>query len=136
MTTARWRSPLILMAILFAVTIALMLDDVIFYLLFESLLEWKLNWLAKLGIGIVIFILNLALALLVIKALQAKPQTGAEGLIDEQGIVERVALPDYWVKVHGELWRAQSHERLAVGEKVLVRKMKGLKLEVEPLNEK
>jgi membrane protein implicated in regulation of membrane protease activity len=63
-----------------------------------------------------------------------KPQTGAEGMDVEQGIVERVALPYLWVKFRGELWRAKSKRAVAVGEKVVVRRLEGLTLEVERLH--
>jgi membrane protein implicated in regulation of membrane protease activity len=44
--------------------------------------------------------------------------------------VESISPPYYWVKVHGELWRARASEMLAVGDKVVVQKLAGLTLEV------
>jgi membrane-bound serine protease (ClpP class) len=128
------RSLLVVVALLSALTVMFMLDDLILYLLFERLPGTKLNWLAKLGIGFIMTLLNLGLALLVMKSMHEKPQTGAEGMVGEQGIVERVALPYLWVKLRGELWRAKSKSAVAVGEKVVVRRLEGLTLEVERLH--
>lgn len=132
MTTAPWRSVLILASLFFALTVFLMFDDAILYLLFEFFLGWKINGWAKFGVGAILTLANLALAWVAIKALQAKSQTGAEGLVGAPGIVERAAAPEYWVKVQGELWRAVSSAPLARGEKIVVRKVQGLTLEVEP----
>jgi membrane protein implicated in regulation of membrane protease activity len=37
------------------------------------------------------------------------------------------------VRVHGELWRATSKENLPEGTRIRVRRVQGLKLDVEPL---
>ena len=126
----RQRSLLVLTAILFTLTVVFMFDDVLFYLMFEHALGLQLHFAVKAGIMIVITMLNLGLALLVIKSLNEKPQTGAEGMIGEKGVVDRVLAHHLWVKVRGERWRAQSHEKLAVGDSVIVRELQGLTLHV------
>jgi len=123
------------MAMLAALTVVMMFDDVIFYLLFEHLWGRPVGWLNRLIVGILLTLFNLWLALLLIKALKEKPQTGAEGMIGKRGVVTRVAAPEVWVKVHGELWRAQAKETLKVGEKIIVQKITGLLLSVERLEE-
>jgi membrane-bound serine protease (ClpP class) len=128
------RSLLVLTAMLLALAILFMFDDVIFYLLFERLLGLKPNWLAKFGIGLIITLLNVGLAFLVMKSLKEQPQTGAEGMVGEHGVVERIDSPYLWVRLHGELWHAKSHQPLKVGEKVVVLRMEGLTLEVERLH--
>ena len=125
---------LIFIAVLLALTLALMFDDMILYLVFERLLEWKISWPVKIAVGAIFTWLNFAMALLIMKALNRQPQTGAEGMIGGQGIVTGVAAHDYRVKIRGELWRAQSFERLEAGEKIVVRKVNGLTLEVAPLD--
>jgi membrane-bound serine protease (ClpP class) len=107
-----------------------MFDDVLFYLMFERALGLQLHYGIKIGIIVVITLLNLGLALLVIKSLNEKPQTGAEGMIGERGVVDNVLASHFWVKVRGERWRAQSHEKLAVGDSVIVRELEGLTLYV------
>jgi len=132
-TASRW-SLLVVSALLLAITLALMFDDVILYLVFERLLEWKINWPIKIIVGAAFTLFNFALALLIMRSLVRKPQTGAEGMIGEQGTVTGVAAHEYRVKIRGELWRAQALERLEAGEKIVVRNMNGLTLEVAPLD--
>jgi membrane protein implicated in regulation of membrane protease activity len=124
------------MAMLAALTMVMMFDDVIFYLLFEHLWGRPVSWLNRLIVGILLTLFNLWLAVLMIKALKAKPKTGAEGMIGKRGVVVRVAAPEMWVKVDGELWRAEAKEPLNVGEKIIVQKITGLILSVERLDEK
>jgi len=129
----RW-ARLIFIAILSALTLALMFDDLILYLLFERLLEWKVSWPLKITVGTLFTLFNFALALLIMRSLNRRPQTGAEGMIGESGIVERVTRHDYLIKTHGELWRARASEKLAIGEKIIVKRIEGLTLDVERLN--
>jgi membrane protein implicated in regulation of membrane protease activity len=131
MIKARQKSLAVLAAMLLALTIFFIFDDVLFYLLIERLLGWELNWLVKVGVWVILFLLNLGLALLVLKALEEKPQTGPESMIGEQGVVASIVSPHYWVKVRGELWRAKSNETLAVGDRVIVQKLESLTLQVE-----
>jgi len=133
---ARRRALLFFMAMLAALTVVMMFDDVIFYLLFEHLWGRPVSWLNRLIVGILLTLFNLWLALLMIKALKEKPQTGAEAMIGKRGVVARVAASEIWVKVHGELWRAEANEPLNVGEKIIVQKITGLILSVERLDEK
>jgi len=118
---------------LLSLTILFLFDDLIFYLLFKRVLGLEPSWFVKLGVGFIITLLNLGLAFLVVKSLNEKPQTGVEGMIGAVGIVERIAPPDIWVKVRGELWRATSKTPVQVGEKIAVHRLKGLSLEVERL---
>ncbi|MDZ7361283.1 MAG: hypothetical protein ONB46_11235 [candidate division KSB1 bacterium] len=133
--TSQGRALLLFMAMLVALTVVMMFDDVIFYLLFEHLWRRPVSWVNRVTVGILLTVFNLLLALLMIKALKEKPQTGAEGMIGKRGVVARAA-PEIWVKVHGELWRAEAKAPLNVGEKIIVQKITGLILSVERLNEK
>jgi membrane-bound ClpP family serine protease len=130
MIKLRQRSLLVLTAILFTLTVVFMFDDVLFYLMFERALGLQLHFGIKIGIMLVLTMLNLGLALLVIKSLNEKPQTGAEGMIGEKGVVDGVVDSHFWVQVRGERWRAKSKEKLAVGDSVIVRELEGLTLHV------
>ncbi len=134
MATLPRRPLLIFIAMLLALTLALMFDDVILYLIFERLLEWKVSWPLKTTVGALLTLFNFALALLIMRSLGRRPQTGAEGMVGETGIVERVGQQDYFIKAHGELWRARAAEKLALGEKVIVKRIAGLTLDVERWN--
>lgn len=90
-----------------------------------------------LGMGaIVIFLMRL-----VLKSYRWKTATGKEEMIGEVGeVVEppKAAGEAAMVFVHGELWRAlpPREKTLAKGERVRVKKVAGLTLEVEPLEGK
>lgn len=73
-----------------------------------------------------IFILSLA-----IKAHRHKPVTGNEGLIGLEGTVKKSSSNgEIMVLVHGELWNALGDTAMQQGDKVVVDKVKGLKLQV------
>jgi membrane-bound serine protease (ClpP class) len=85
---------------------------------------------------IVIFLMRL-----VLKSRKWKVQTGKEELIGELGEVrETVGTGEAAgsVFVHGELWRAASRpgEAIPVGARVRVKKVNGLTLEVEPVEQR
>ena len=71
----------------------------------------------------------------VYKAHRARPTTGQEGIIGEVGEVREDLDPEGLVFVQGELWRAISDgENILRGEKVVIKKVNGLKLIVGKLN--
>jgi membrane-bound serine protease (ClpP class) len=72
-------------------------------------------------------------------ALQAQarpPTTGAEGMVGEEGRARTAIAPEApgHVDVHGEIWRACSHEPLAPGARVRVVAVNGLTLVVEAVS--
>ncbi len=69
-----------------------------------------------------------------IRAQRAKPVTGLEGFIGETGVVLEPLDPLGNVRVHGEIWQAQSNTgRIEAGEKIRVLSMQNFRLTVEPL---
>jgi membrane protein implicated in regulation of membrane protease activity len=56
---------------------------------------------------------------------------GAETLLGEVGEVVDALRPDGRVRVQGEVWRARAEEEVPAGERVRVRALDGLVLEVE-----
>jgi membrane-bound serine protease (ClpP class) len=73
----------------------------------------------------------LVVGYLVFRAQRRRPMVGKEGLIGEVGrVVARVA-PVGKVRVHGEVWTAESEETLEVGEEVRVSKVEDLHLTVQ-----
>jgi len=76
----------------------------------------------------------LGITFLAIKAHRKKPISGAEGLIGEEGVVERWEDGKGLVFVHGEYWNAESDEQLNPGDKIVVTDMKGLTLKVKKGN--
>jgi membrane-bound serine protease (ClpP class) len=120
----------VLIAMLFTLTIVFMLDDVLFYLLFARILGFEINLFGRSVVVALLTLLNLWLALLVIKSSSTMPATGSEGMLGATGRVTSIEPHYCWVKVRGELWRARSSEKLAVGDEIVVRKLDGLTLEV------
>ena len=79
--------------------------------------------------------LTVFLMRLVLKSRRWKSATGKEEMVGEEGLVT-IAVPaggEGMIRVHGELWRAFSKDRVEEGTKVRVLRVQGLKLEVEPI---
>jgi len=77
--------------------------------------------------------LTVFLMRLVLKSRKWKTTTGKEELVGEEGVVT-IAIPgggEGMIRVHGELWRAVANENLREETHVRVRRVNGLKLEVE-----
>ncbi|ASJ11021.1 nodulation protein NfeD [Thermococcus sp. P6] len=74
----------------------------------------------------------------VVRARRSRPKTGKEELVGETGRVVQDIDPEGFVKVHGELWKAESRDggRIPVGEKVRIVEIRGLKLIVEKTGER
>jgi membrane-bound serine protease (ClpP class) len=60
--------------------------------------------------------------------------SGAQGLVGETGIAQTTLSPRGKIFVHGELWDAISSGEVAAGQSVVVRRVDGLLLRVEPLS--
>ena len=89
------------------------------------------------AIGITIGLLALALARLALKARRNHVATGREGLLDELGLVSagiEVGLPGK-VRLHGEIWNAESDVAVEVGGRVRVVQVDGMILRVEPVGD-
>jgi membrane-bound serine protease (ClpP class) len=78
--------------------------------------------------AITVFLMSIAL-----RARRNKVVTGAEGLVGEVAIAQTGLAPAGKVFVHGELWDAVAPGNVSAGEKVVVRKVDGLQLQVEPV---
>ncbi len=76
---------------------------------------------------ITVFLMNIAL-----KARRNKVTTGVQGLIGEVGTAQTPLNPSGKVFVHGELWDALSSSEVAAGQDVVVKRVDGLRLQVEP----
>jgi membrane-bound serine protease (ClpP class) len=79
--------------------------------------------------------LTVFLMRLVLKSRGWKTATGKEELLGEAGVVTAAVSggSEGMIRIHGELWRANSKETIPVGAKVRVLRVDGLKLDVEPL---
>ena len=79
-------------------------------------------------------VLAVVLTRLVLRSRKWKTATGREELIGSNGVVTTAlqAGAEGMVRVHGELWRAESSQPVQEGRTVRVLRMEGLKLYVEP----
>ena len=118
---------------LVSLTVFLLIDDVLYYLLFEKIFEIKLEPLSKWILALVFILCNFGLAVAVMKAMVRQPTTGSEGMIGVHGVAMETieAVKIGWVRVHGELWKVASDERIAKGEHVEVVGLDGLRLRVK-----
>jgi len=95
--------------------------------------EIRIHLATALGVALPFALITMFLVSLVVKARRNKVLTGASGMIDEIGEVKTALAPEGKVLVHGEYWNAVSTAPVDAGTRVRVRAVKGLTLEVEPL---
>jgi membrane-bound serine protease (ClpP class) len=74
------------------------------------------------------FLMSIAL-----KARRNKMVSGAQGLIGETGVAQTSLSPRGKIFVHGELWDAVSSSEVSVGQSVVVLRVDGLVLAVDPV---
>jgi len=95
--------------------------------------EMRVRLLTALVVSVPLGLITVFLVGLVIKARRSKVVTGQQGLIGEIGIAQSPLQPEGKVFVHGELWDAVSSASVAPGQRVQVKRIDGLRLEVEPV---
>jgi membrane-bound serine protease (ClpP class) len=95
--------------------------------------EMRVHLLTALAVSIPLGLITAFLMTLALKARRNKVVTGAEGMVGEIGVAQTGLSPRGKVFVHGELWDAISSCDLPAGQSVVVRRVDGLLLRVEPL---
>lgn len=95
--------------------------------------EMRVHLLTALAVSIPFGVITAFLMSIAFKARRNKVVTGAQGLIGETGVAQTALSPQGKVFVHGELWDAVALSALPIGQLVVVRRVDGLTLEVEPL---
>ncbi|MGA8620350.1 MAG: nodulation protein NfeD [Candidatus Sulfotelmatobacter sp.] len=95
--------------------------------------EMRVHLLTALAVSIPLGLITAFLMSIALKARRNKRVSGAEGLIGENGIAQTPLSPRGKVFVHGELWDAVSSSDVSAGQSVVVRRVDGLMLQVEPL---
>lgn len=94
--------------------------------------EMRVHLATALAVSVPIGIITVFLLTIVMKARKGKVVTGEQGLVGEVGVARTPLAPEGKVFVHGELWDAVATDSVQVGDRVLVRRVDGLRLEVEP----
>jgi membrane-bound serine protease (ClpP class) len=95
--------------------------------------EMRVHLATALAVSIPFGIITAFLMTIALRARRNKVVTGAQGLIGETGVVQTALSPQGKVFVHGELWDAIASTSLPAGEMVIVRRVDGLTLQVDPL---
>ena len=95
--------------------------------------EMRVHLVTALAVSIPLGLITAFLMTIALKARRNKIVTGAQGLVGETGVAQTALSPQGKVFVHGELWDAIAASPLPIGRLVVVRKVDGLILEVEPL---
>ena len=93
--------------------------------------EMRVRLVTALTVSVPIGLITVFLVGLVIKARRSKIVTGSQGLIGEIGVAQSALQPEGKVFVHGELWDAVSSATIAPGSRVQVKRVDGLRLEVD-----
>ncbi len=96
--------------------------------------QMRVHLWTALAISVPLGLITAFLMTIALRARRNKVTTGIEGLIGEIGTAQTALAPEGKVFVHGEIWNAVASAPIGVGEQVRVRKLDGLRLEVEPVN--
>ncbi|HYL95163.1 MAG TPA: nodulation protein NfeD [Terriglobales bacterium] len=94
--------------------------------------ELRVNLLTALAVSIPLGLITVFLMDIALRARRGKVVTGAQGLLGEIGTARTPLSPEGKVFVHGELWDAVASSNIDAGQAVVVKRIDGLRLEVEP----
>lgn len=97
--------------------------------------EMRVKLATALAVSVPVGVITVFLMTVALRARRNKVLTGAEGLIGEVAVAQTTLAPAGKVFVHGELWDAVASANVPAGEKVVVQKVDGLQLRVEPVHE-
>lgn len=95
--------------------------------------EMRVHLLTALAVSIPLGVITAFLMTIALRARRNKVVTGEQGLLGETGVAQTALSPQGKVFVHGELWDAIASSPLPAGQMVVVRRVDGLTLQVEPL---
>jgi membrane-bound serine protease (ClpP class) len=101
----------------------------------DSALEFiRISWSVIISTTVATAAFFFFLVALAVKGQKAKPVTGTEGMIGEVGETLASLEPFGMVRVHGELWKAESVSgNIEAGKRIRVTAVNNLTLHVEPL---
>jgi membrane-bound serine protease (ClpP class) len=95
--------------------------------------EMRVHLLTALAVSIPLGLVTVFLMSIALKARANKVVTGVQGLVGEIGTARTALSPQGKVFVHGELWDAVASTDLAAGQTIVVRRVDGLQLQVDPV---
>jgi membrane-bound serine protease (ClpP class) len=95
--------------------------------------QMRVHLITALAVSIPLGLITAFLMSIALKARRNKLVSGSQGLIGETGVAQTVLSPSGKIFVHGEIWDAVSSSDVSAGESVVVSRVDGLLLGVEPL---
>jgi membrane-bound serine protease (ClpP class) len=98
--------------------------------------EMRVQMATAVATGLAFGLITTFLVRIAWRARQNKVMIGPEALVGAMGVTQEQLAPRGQILVHGELWLAESESPIAPGESVRVRAVNGLKLLVEPVQER
>jgi membrane-bound serine protease (ClpP class) len=96
--------------------------------------EMRVHLLTALAVSIPLGLVTVFLMSIALKARANKVVTGVQGLVGEIGTARTALSPQGKVFVHGELWDAVASANLEAGHAIVVRRVDGLQLQVDPVS--
>jgi membrane-bound serine protease (ClpP class) len=97
--------------------------------------EMQVKLVTALAVSIPLGVITVFLMTIALRARRNKVMTGVEGLVGEVGIAQTALSPAGKVFVHGEIWDAVAPAGVAPGGKVVVDRVDGMQLKVDPIKE-
>jgi len=95
--------------------------------------EMRVHWPTALALTLPFSLITVLLASLALRAHRNKVETGSEGMVGEIGTAVTALDPSGKVFVHGEYWDAVAPQSIPAGSLVRATGLKGLVLNVEPV---
>jgi len=94
--------------------------------------EMRIHLGTAISVAVPFALITMFLVSIVIQARRNKVLTGPSGMIGEMGVARTALAPEGQVLVRGEYWDAVAEQNIAIGARVRVKAIAGLKLLVEP----
>ena len=95
--------------------------------------EMRVHLATALAVSVPVGFITAFLMTIALRERRNKIVTGEQGLVGETGVVQAALSPRGKVFVHGEIWDAVGTSELPAGQMVVVRRVDGLTLQVEPV---
>ena len=93
--------------------------------------QMRVNIWTALGVSVPLGAITVFLMSIALRARRNKVVTGSQGLVGAVGEARTDIDPEGKVFVLGELWNAHAPTRVTIGDRIVVRKVEGLELEVD-----
>jgi membrane-bound serine protease (ClpP class) len=97
--------------------------------------EMRVRFLTAAAVSLPLGAITVFLMAVALKARANKVTTGMQGMIGEIGMAQTNLDPRGKVFVHGEIWDALGSTPVSAGQRVVVKKVRDLEVEVDPLAE-